>query len=84
MEIVKGEEFSREAFELAMRSYFSTVSDKVLKDYLVEKHIAIRNTDRQWFNDAENKDVMDYWESYQQELFSKIHLRWTYLGSIDF
>lgn len=83
-EIVKGEEFSCKAFELAKRRYFSTVSDKVLKDYLAGKHIAISTTDRQWFNDVEKKAAIEYWETYQQELFSKIHLRWAYRGSIEF
>ena len=52
--------------------------------HLAGKHIAISTTDRQWFNDAEKKAAIEYWETYQQELFSKIHLRWAYRGSIEF
>ena len=82
-EIVKGDELSHKAFELAKQRYFSKASDKVLRDYLADKHIAVSTADRQWFTEAEKKAAIEYWETYQQELFSKIHLRWSYRGPIE-
>lgn len=83
-EIVKGEEFSPLAFSVAKRRYFATTSDEELRRHLADKHITISKIDRQWFNEAEKQAAMDYWETYQQELFSKIHLRWSYSGPIEF
>ena len=81
-EIVKGEEFSQFAYNEAKHRYFSTTSEEELKGFLADKHITISKIDRQWFNEAEKQAAMDYWETYQQELFSKIHLRWSYRGPI--
>ncbi len=82
-EIVKGEEFSLIAFSEAQRRYFATKSEEELKGYLTDKHITISKTDRQWFNEAEKRSAMDYWETYQHELFSKLHLRWSYTGPVE-
>ncbi len=81
-EIVKGNEFSLEAFDLAKQRYFPVASKEKLQRYLTDKHISINTTYRQWFSETEKKDAVDYWETYQQELFSKIHLRWSYSGSV--
>jgi len=81
-EIVKGEEFSMKAFNEAKRKYASALSEETLNGYLSDKHITISAADRQWFTDAEKKEAIDYWETYQQELFSKIHLRWSYTGPV--
>jgi len=69
---------------LAKQRYFPTTSEKELLCFLADKHIAISTTDRMWFSESEKKDALDYWETYQQELFSKIHLRWTYSGPVEF
>lgn len=82
-EIVKGEEFSRQAFSEAKCRYATSLSEESLMGYLTDKHIKINATDRQWFSEAEKKDAVDYWETYQQELFSKLHLRWSYNGPIE-
>ena len=82
LEIVKGEEFSQKAFNEAKRRYFASTSEEILETYLAGRHITISKADRQWFNDVEKKDAIEYWETYQQELFSKIHLRWSYRGPI--
>lgn len=81
-EIVNGKEFSRWAYEQAVQRYGEGREEKALAGYLKEKNIRISVTDRQWFNDAEKQQAIDYWETYQQELFSKISLRWSYRGSI--
>ena len=81
-EIVKGEEFSKKAFEEAKRRYAPKESEASLKDNLVSKHVSISKADRQWFSDAEKKEAEDYWQTYQRELFSKIQLRWSYTGPI--
>lgn len=83
-EIVKGEEFSQIAFIEAKRRYASSQSEETLNGYLSDKHIKISTTDRQWFSEKEKKEAVEYWETYQQELFSKIHLRWSYRGPIKF
>ena len=81
-EIVNGEEFSRWAYEQAVLQYGEERDEKVLSGYLKEKNIRISITDRQWFTEAEKQQAIDYWETYQQELFSKISLRWSYRGPI--
>lgn len=83
-EIVKGDEFSRKAFTLAQQRYFPTTSEEELQRYLTDKHISINPTDKQWFSETEKENALDYWETYQQELFSKIHLRWSYCGPIEY
>ena len=83
-EIVKGDEFSRKAFTLAKQRYFPATSEEELQRYLTDKHISINLTDKQWFNETEKKTAIEYWETYQQELFSKIHLRWSYRGPIEY
>lgn len=76
-EIVRGEEFTQNAFELAKHRYYPTTDDKVLYSYLTDKHIAISTIDRNWFSDAEKNESTEYWKTYQQELFSKIRMRWS-------
>lgn len=83
-EIVRGEEFSQLAFSEAKRRYASALREETLKGYLSDMHITISTTDRQWFSNAEKKEALEYWETYKQELFSKIHLRWAYRGPIEF
>ena len=51
---------------------------------MTDKHISINPTDKQWFSETEKENALDYWETYQQELFSKIHLRWSYCGPIEY
>ena len=80
--IVKGEEFSQKAFEEAKRRYASKESDAMLIDFLASKNVSISKADRQWFSDVEKKKAVDYWKTYQQELFSKIQLRWSYTGPV--
>lgn len=82
-EIVKGEDFSQQAYSLAKRRYYPMATDDTLAGYLDDKHITITSTERQWFTEAEKKAALDYWETYQQELFSKIHLRWSYRGPVE-
>ena len=76
-EIVRGEEFTQNAFELAKHRYYPTIDDKVLYSYLTDKHIAISTIDRNWFSDAEKNESTEYWKTCQQELFSKIRMRWS-------
>ena len=79
-EIVKGEEFSQRAFEEAKQRYAAKESEELLKNYIASKHVSISSTNRQWFSDAEKKEIVEYWNTYQQELFSKILVRWSYYG----
>lgn len=83
-EIVKGEEFSEQAFKEAKRRYAPALSDETLKGYLTDKHVTINTVGRQWFSEVEKKEAVDYWETYQHELFSKINIRWSFRGSIEF
>lgn len=83
-EIVRGEEFSHWAYEQAVQRYGEGRDESVLAGYLEENHIRISATDRLWFTEAEKQQALDYWETYQQELFSKIYLRWSYKGPIEF
>lgn len=77
-EIIKGTEFSHKAFNEAKKRYFPKESDNLLMDYLTEMHVTIRDTRERWFTESEKKHAVDYWETYKNELFSKICLRWTY------
>ena len=83
-EIVKGEEFSEQAFKEAKRRYAPALSDETLKGYLTDKYVTISTIERQWFSEVEKKEAVDYWETYQQELFCRINVRWSYRGSIEF
>lgn len=83
-EIVNGDEFSPWAFNEAKRRYAQGKSDDELKTFLEDRQISLSNTNRAWFTEAEKKVIIDYWETYQQELFSKIRLRWSFNGPIRF
>lgn len=73
-EIVRGGEFTQNAFKLAEHRYFPTAGDNVLYSYLADKHIAISTIDRKWFSDVEKIESTEYLKTYQQELFSKIQM----------
>lgn len=73
-EIVRGEEFTQNAFKLAKHRYFPTAGDNVLY-YLADKHIAISTIDRKWFSDVAKNESTEYLKTYQQELFSIIRIR---------
>lgn len=77
-EIVKGDSFSQKAFEEAKQRYATKESGASLIDLLASKHVSISKANRQWFSDAEKKEAVEYWETYQQDLFSKIQVRWMY------
>lgn len=81
-QIVNGKVFSRWAYNEAKKRYVSTQSDETLMTYLTDNNITICADVFPWFSDAEKKDAEEYWETYLQELFSKIQLRWTYSGPI--
>ena len=78
--IVTATEFSRSAFNEARRRYAPAESEATLMDYLASEHVTLSTTDRQWFTEEEKKQALDYWQTYQQELFSKIIVRWGYGG----
>ena len=82
--IVNATEFSLWAFSEARRRYAPTESEDTLREYLASQNVTISPTDRQWFTKEEKKQALDYWQTYQQELFSKIQVRWTYSGPIEF
>lgn len=82
-EIVKGEQFSQWAYDVAKERYYPNTDDKQLKSSLAKNHITISTSNRVWFSDVEKKEALDYWETYQKELFSKIIIRWNYSGPIE-
>lgn len=77
-EIVTANEFSMWAYNEAKRRYATNVNEDILKQYLEMKHIVISNKAKSWFSEAEKERAIDYWNTYQQELFEKIHVQWTY------
>lgn len=81
-EIVEGKEFSQWSYNEAKKRYFADMSDDVLKEYLKQKDVTIRPDNRQWFTEAEKSDIIDYWNSHEQEFLSKIKTRWSYHGPI--
>ena len=66
------------AYNEAKRRYATNVNEDILKQYLEMKHIVISNKAKSWFSEAEKERAIDYWNTYQQELFEKIHVQWTY------
>lgn len=82
--IVKGEEFSQLAYDMAKKRYYPDAEENQLKAYLNKYHITISTAKRTWFSDIEKKDALDYWDYYQKELFSKITIRWRYSGPIEY
>ncbi len=80
--IVNGKVFSLWAYNEAHKRYASSQSDETLMGYLTKNNITICADNFPWFSEAEKKDAVGYWETYQQELFSKIQLRWSFSGPI--
>lgn len=81
-EIVMGNVFSEWAYNEAKHRYAKDKSESDLKKLLDSKKVIISHSDRQWFTEGEKNDALDYWKTYQQELFSKLRLRWMYHGPI--
>lgn len=81
-EIVEGDEFSQLAYETALQRYASNENVFTIQRYLEEKKISITIANREWFTDGEKSEAIEYWNSNQNELFSKIIVRWSYRGPI--
>lgn len=78
---MEGTEFSRQAYDNAVRRYANEEDVVTVKGYLEEKKISISANNREWFTEVEKNEAIEYWNSYQEELFGKIKLRWMYRGS---